>query len=64
MILDLLKYPEEADNKVDAVNRKADTNKTDKGKLIIAYAVPQLFLSSRYRAWRSWKFVVPRCTRR
>lgn len=62
MILDLLKYPEKANNEVDAVNRKPNTNKANKGELIVAYSVPQLFLSIRYGAWRSWKFVVPRCT--
>jgi len=59
VILDLFKYPKEADYKVYTVNGKPNTDKADKGELIVAYSVPQFSLDIRKGAWRSWEFIVP-----
>jgi hypothetical protein len=64
VILDFFKYPEEVNNKVYAVDGKPNADKAGKGELIVAYLVTQLPLEARNRAWRSWKFVVPRYTGR
>lgn len=39
MILDFFKYPEQADDQVDAIHRQAHADEADERELVIAYSI-------------------------
>jgi len=59
MIFNLLEYPEEADDQVCAISHESHADKTNQGKLAIAYSVPDSLFERRHNARGSREFIVP-----